>query len=123
MAYKPAGAWIIPQAQILIRPIGRACKFHPLNLLQLSSNGWLDQLQIIANCQRKTFEQRPIGIFPGIGGEVKFERGDLGIGRRQQREIELLHSLFQCIVIGSFAVMRQTRMQFGKRKGVHLLDH
>ena len=27
-------------------------------------------------------------IFPGIGGEVEFERGDLSIGRRQWQEIE-----------------------------------
>ena len=73
----------MPQAHILIGPIRRAGKFYSLNLLQLGSNGWLDQLQIIASSWSKTFKQRPVRIFPGIGGEVKFERGNLCIGRRQ----------------------------------------
>jgi len=70
----------MPQAQILIGSADswRAGKFGTLNLLQLGSNFWLDQLQIIACGRRKTFKQRPVRIFPGIGGEVKFERGNLG---------------------------------------------
>lgn len=76
----------MPQAQILIRSASwrRAGEFDTLNLLQLSSNLWLDQLQIIASGRRKTFKQRPVRIFPGVGGEMEFERGDLGIGRCQR---------------------------------------
>jgi len=48
----------------------------------LGANGWLNQLQIIACDRRKAFKQWPVGIFPGIGDEVKLERGEFDIGRQ-----------------------------------------